>query len=254
MMIAEMTPLQIAARKHREADMLRSGTYGRMNGHFRGCSVGCFAYELAPDHFRGGAWDGSNLHKIVADAAGYPEWLARLQDALFEGLPAGECEDWHVQIADALAARGREWPIVLHAVHAAILRISYRTAGPAQDAVQTVLDLHERAVRGEDASDDEWIAAESAAESAAWSAAERAAWSAAWNAARSAARSAAWSAAWSAAERAAESAAWNAARSAAESAAWNAARSAAWSAAERAAESAAYQEIRDGVLAAIVSE
>jgi hypothetical protein len=165
--------LQIATRAHRDADMLRSGFYGEKNGKFHGCSVGCLAYEIAPRQFtKAHGWTADNLHALVGDHYGYPEWLARLQDQIFENL-GDERNDWHVQIADAIAERKRDWQIVLHAVHAGILRISYRTAGSAQGVVQTVLDLHERAIRGETVAADEW--------------------SAAWSAARSAARSAAWS-------------------------------------------------------------
>ena len=175
--IVEMTPMQIAARRHRDADMLRPGSYGEMNGKFHACSIGCFAYEVAPERFSASAgWIDDEQHRIVAEAYDYPEWLARLQDAVFEGLPPEARLDWHVQIADAIAARKRDWRTILHAVHAAILRVSYRTAGSASDAVRTVLDLHERAAEGEAISDAAWSAAESAAESAAWSAA----WSAAY--------------------------------------------------------------------------
>lgn len=178
--IDEITPMQIAARRHRDADMLRSGTYGEMNGRFHACSIGCFAYEVAPERFSASAgWRDDDHHRIVAEAYGYPEWLARLQDTVFEGLPPEARLDWHVQIADAIAARKRDWRTILHAVHAAILRVSYRTAGSASDAVRTVLDLHEKAAEGEAIPDEEWSAARSAAESATWSVARSVAESAA---------------------------------------------------------------------------
>jgi hypothetical protein len=226
------------AKVHFEMDMLLKGTYGRTNdaGDFRGCSVGCHLSHINPgmspvdiDHL-------IDKHKHVADYYEYPEWLALLQDTVFEGLPNGESAKWHVQLAEAIAARNGaiDWQETLHRVHVGILRISYNTAGTAQEVVQSVIDLHERAAAGEAIGDELW----SAARSAAWSAAE----SAAESAARSAARSAAWSAA--------ESAAWSAAESAAESAAWSAAESAA----ESAARSAAFQEIRDAILDAIANK
>ena len=214
------------AKIHYAADMLLKGTYGNdVSGEFRGCSVGCLLAHIKPG-LSAGAIDGlSHKHKIVADYYGYPEWLALLQDTIFEGLPNGESAEWHVQLAEAIASRGGviNWQETLHRVHIGILRVSYHTAGSAQPVVQAVIDLHEAAIRG-DSPD-----------------------GAAWSAARSAARSAAELAAWSAAE----SAAWSAAESAARSAAWSAAESAARSAAWSAAESAAFQEIRDAVLDAI---
>ena len=176
-----------AAEKHRAIDgMLRAGTYAEKNGAFHGCSIGCFAYEIDPDR------EDFAAHKTVSDFYEYPEWLARLQDTLFEEL-GDERDDWHVQIARAIRAfklGGGDWQVALHKIHAGILEISLRTAGSASEEVGAVRDLHGKAARGEEVSDNEW----SAARSAAWSAVESAAESAAW----SAARSAAWSAAWSA--------------------------------------------------------
>lgn len=199
------------SRAHYAADMLLKGTYGDVEqGHFKGCSVGCHLKHIDPN------FDGDNIedkHSIVAEHYGYPAWLAHLQDAVFEGLPNGESARWHVQLAETIHALpdGYDWQAAMHRAHVAILRISYRTAGSAQDAVKAVIDLHERAARGEVIEDGEWSAAYSAADSAAYLAA------------------------YLAADLAADSAA----RSAADSAAYSAARS------------AAYQEIRDGVLSAL---
>ena len=83
------------AKRHLAADMLVAGTYGNGNdGHFRGCSVGCFAHEIDPK--------GSNYHEIVAEDAGWPAWLVYLSDTLFEGLPPGEREPFHVQLREAV--------------------------------------------------------------------------------------------------------------------------------------------------------
>lgn len=244
-----LTPMQIATRRHRDADMLRAGTYARVEDDgWHGCSVGCLAHDLEP------SWDHYEIavrgHALVAETYGYPEWLARLQETVFEGLPRDARPNWHVDLADAIAERGRDWGTILHAIHAAILRLSLRTAGEAADAVQTVLTLHERAAAGEPIAAVDWSAARSAAEaterstsrlserSAAEAAAESAdstAWSvgSAELAARLAVRSA-WSAVWLAAEAVAELAA----------------RLVAWSAAE-AAWPAAYQKIAMATLSEI---
>jgi hypothetical protein len=249
---AQKDELLAQAKAHYAADMLLKGTYADDEAEtFRGCSVGCHIHHIRPDWDADDIRTSGRLHELVAEHYGYPAWLALLQDTIFEGLPNGESAKWHVQLAETLHALpdDHDWTLALHRAHAAILRVSYRTAGEAQDAVHRVLELHEKAANGEDVTEEMWSAARSAAWSAAWSAARSAARSA-WSAARSA-----WSAArsaWSAkrsAESAAESAAWSA-----ESAAWSAAESAAWSAArsaESAAESAAYQEIRDAVLGAL---
>ena len=224
---------------HRDADMLVSGTYGQTaGGAFRGCSVGCMAHDIAPkrrDH-----------HEVVAEDAGWPEWLVRLNDSIFEGLPTGKRENFHVELREAIAPGvdlesvrpmlairridrlitlqngnlGRGVDDVVNQTIAALQQVRRAHEAEIGDNVCLLADAEKTAA---------WSAesARSAAESAAWSAA---AWSA-WSAAESA-RSAAWSAAESARSAAwsAESAAWSAAWSAesAESAARSAARSAAW--------------------------
>lgn len=234
------------AEKHREQDMLIRGAYGQLNGSFRGCSIGCFAHEIHPD------FDGDNYsspHKIVADEFNYPEWLAHLQDRVFEGLPEDEAIDWHVQLATVLSKLPDDfdWKIALHKVHISILEIALPSTGSAIEAVQAAINLHKQEIESGDV--EPAAADRSAARSAA--AAESVA------AATAAARSAAWSVA--AATASAESVAWSADRSAAAAAA--AARSAvaaaaaaeSESAAAAAARSAAYQEIRNAVLGVLIS-
>src|SRR5690242_11811924 len=93
------------ARHHYEADMLLAGTYGEQNGGtFRGCSIGCMAHDIKP-----GATD--DLHAIVAEHAGWPEWLARLNDSIFEGLPQGERERFHVELREAVPVGANLEPV-----------------------------------------------------------------------------------------------------------------------------------------------
>ena len=188
----DLTEMQRATRRHVKLDALLAGTYGDSNGSWKGCSVSCLAHDLEP------LWSADRIsqegHELIANAYDYPVWLARLQDAVFEGLPSNRRASWHVLLADAIAARKRDWETIEHAVQASILRISYVTAGVARQVVQRVIDLHEAAIAGGIVSSEDWSAARSArsARSAAWSAAESAR-SAAWSA-RSAAKSAAKSA------------------------------------------------------------
>lgn len=214
------------SKAHFAADMLRKGFYAiEYAEQFKGCSVGCHLHYIKPELGDQAISNMANKHAIVAEHYGYPEWLARLQDQIFEGLPNGESAKWHVQLAETLAKLPPRynWQLALHRVHVAILRISYKTAGSMQAMVKQVLDLHERAATGERVSDELWSAARSTARNTAWNVA--------FSAAESAARSAAWSAAWNAPDSASESAAWSAANSV--------------------PESAAYQKIRDGVLEAL---
>lgn len=238
------------SRAHYAADMLLKGTFGtEKTGTFRGCSVGCHLHHINPEH------RASGKHAAVANYYGYPEWLARLQDSIFEGLPDDECNRWHLQLAETLYTLpdDYDWQAAMHRVLVAILRVALQHAGKAAPVVQTVIDLHERAARGETVTDKEWQKAERAAALTAERAARVAAWATAWAAARAAGWAAGWTAARAAGWAAARAAAWAASRAAGWAAraalAERAARTA-W-AAHAAAEAASYQQIRDGVLAAL---
>lgn len=181
------------AEHHAEADMLMSGTYGTGAGaEFRGCSVGCFAYDINRQTDELGNW-----HETVADARGLPEWLIRLQDSLFEGLPQAERAGFHVELARRIPVGVNLEPVqhwlaiaridrMLTALRASLVAKHAHGAHEAIEQTVAALEVgrraHEAAAGGNAC---ELPAAESAAESAARSA-ESAAWSAAWNAERDA--------------------------------------------------------------------
>ena len=139
---------QLAA--HREADEFIQGTYWEDG---KGCAVGCLTHD--PD---GG-------HEQYPDRWGIPEWLAHLEDRVFEGLPADQARLWPerfmsaipvgVEVTDELAhvmARGRL---------AALLELApswpESCRGQVSDAIRLVMEAR---------TDEE----RSAAEAAAWSA------------------------------------------------------------------------------------
>ncbi len=216
-------------QKHRKADQMIKGTYGEGSGkNFKGCAVGCSINSI--NILRGKRYQRNN-HKVYETELGIPEWLARLEDTIFEGLPTDKSKLWPEQfikaIPEGVDLEPIKWKFSAYLMRENIdrvlsLDIPDELKEQVVKSIRQVLSVHETAIKT--GSWDE-SAAESAAWSAAWSA-ESAAWSAAWSAG-SAAESAAWSAgsaawsAWSAAESAAESAAWSAG-SAAESA-WSAA-------------------------------
>ncbi len=170
------------AKRHRDADMLISGTYGAIvDDHWKGCSVGCFAREFGCTELE----NDQNIHAFVSEKTGVPIWAILLQDTIFENLPMPKSREWHVQIAEAYM-KVSDWQLALHRVHETILKTAIRTSGETKYVVQRVLELHTKAAQGDEIHPSEW----SAARSAAWSAARSAAWSAAGSAAWSAARSA----------------------------------------------------------------
>jgi hypothetical protein len=172
---------------HRKADELIQGASGA-NG--KGCAVWC---TLDKYH-----------HKSYETELGIPEWLARVEDVIFEGLNKKRSQKWPEQFLKAINLGADlskvEAPFTIFVLKSNLNNFDTEKYPDIKAAIERCIELYE-------IGDLEPSAAWSAAESAAWSAAESAAWSAA--------RSAAESAAWSAARSAAESAAWSAARSAA---------------------------------------
>src|SRR6059036_1776153 len=90
------------ARKHREEDRYIAGSYAKGKGDdWRGCSIGCSVRSLQllgrlPSDFH------NNYHAGLAVALGWPEWLVRLQDTLFEGLLPSERPAWTETLAQAV--------------------------------------------------------------------------------------------------------------------------------------------------------
>ena len=232
-----LTPL---AEAHRAADMLAAGTFGETNddGHWNGCSIGCFAREIG--HNEG------DIHAAVADHFGTPRWWMHFQDAMFEGLPEPDRYDWHVlasRLIDAAHAQGNfDWDRLGYLVRMVAVEEARSHAASDQtdvlEAIDGVLTLLCRAERGGVVGRDDWLEAERRA--------ERAATAASANAASAASADAAWAASANAAS--AEGAAW-AASAASANAAW-----AAWTEgvarAARAARAASWRRMRDGVVAA----
>jgi len=78
--------------KHRIQDQIIQGTYGEEeNGKWKGCAVGCSIHSL---NLRLGKDLDTSNHKVYETELGIPEWLARLEDRIFEGLPKEEAVLW----------------------------------------------------------------------------------------------------------------------------------------------------------------
>ena len=206
---------------HQEADELVHGRYWEGG---KGCAVGCTVH--------------SSDHRAYETELGMPEWLARLEDKIFEGMSNAVSRRFPLRLLSAIPVGFAEWDRLYHDFCAFLLRDICefdRTKYPdAAVAVDDIVRLHEQMTESDDPT---WSAARSAAESATWMAqsaalsAAEAAWLA--ESAADAAEAAAWS------TRSAAEAAWSAAE-AARSAAYSAAKSATWS-----ARSAAYDRMGD---------
>jgi len=89
------------AKKHLAQDQLVANTYGQFEWQkFKGCSVGCMAQDIKHDWSF--APESELPHTIVAESAGWPMWLVYLNDDIFEGLPEGEREVFHVKLREAI--------------------------------------------------------------------------------------------------------------------------------------------------------
>jgi hypothetical protein len=219
-------------RAHQKADEIVKGQYWTEG---KGCAVGCTIH--------------SSSHNAYETELGIPEWLARVEDVIFEGLPNDRAQKWPSQFLNAIKVGADvnkvEAPFVIFILESLFSTFDTEKYLDVKKAIEGCIELYKE---GDLAPSDRWNAARNAARNAAESAARNAARNAAESAARNAAESAARNAAESAARNAAENAARNAAWSAAESAAWNAARNAAESAAWNAAWSAAYVKFADKLL------
>jgi hypothetical protein len=180
-------------RAHREADNLVRGQ-GWENG--RGCAVGCTleAYD----------------HSRYPTELGIPEWLARVEDTLFEGMPKKKAMLWPERFLAAIQPgvdlEKVKAPFLIFILESALTSFDHEKYPDCKKAIGDVIAL--------------WRLGETDLEEFA-----RAAWTA-----RAAARAAE-------AAEAAEAAAW-----AAEAAAW-AARAAAW-----AARAATYEKFADELI------
>ncbi len=222
-------------RAHQKADNFISGSYWNERAK-KGCAVGCSLESISRIKKIKFSF---NDHSMYAKHLGIPEWLAHVEDTIFEGVSIERSKRWPVEFAEAIN-EGADLEKIKTPFLIFILQNSLVSIENVQFDALKFPDV-KASIEQTKIAVTQMIEAQQSENAEKISAAESAAWSAARSAARSAAESAAWSAAESAAESAAWSAAWSA-RSAAESAR-SAAESAAWS-----ARSAAYEKYADHLL------
>ena len=150
-------------KAHHEADEIIQGT-GWENG--RGCAVGCTLNNYS--------------HVAYEDELGLPEWLAYLEDRIFEGLPAVEAKQFAVDFLNAVPVGADVSEVRFKLAAQRLKRERPRQAtNPAEYAEECVLAIDlviaycENVGRTSEQRSAARLAARSAAESA-----ESAAWSA----------------------------------------------------------------------------
>ena len=152
--------------KHEALDALVKGSYGRMNGHFKGCAIGCSHYSLqvlqgkTPRAAAVAAEKGD--HASVAKDLGWPLWLAYLEDNLFERLPDDLSKTWPRRLAEAIpvgvtvpdlvVAKILRWTLLdarFGVVHTAATE-------SGKTVVRTMGALFDRTIAGENVPEAEW--------------------------------------------------------------------------------------------------
>jgi hypothetical protein len=91
-------------KKHQSADAFLRGTYSHIEknkvGNFRGCAVGCSLHSVARVKKLKNVKYGD--HKAYEEHLGIPEWLARVEDRIFEGVSNERAKTWPVEFASAI--------------------------------------------------------------------------------------------------------------------------------------------------------
>ena len=162
--------------KSRKLDMVLQGTYGQQNGRWRGCAVACSLRSL--DILKGRKPKVEyNDHPRFEREGLWPEWLARLEDAIFENLPQEQALLWPEKLAKAVPVgvdiEPVKWKFCAFLLsenieRVLVLDIKAELKEQVVSAIRQVLAIHENAI-----STGVWN--ESAARSAEMSAAESAA-------------------------------------------------------------------------------
>lgn len=164
-------------KKHQEQDQLIKGSYEEINGKFKGCAVGCTIDSI--NVILGKSYKTSE-HKVFEESIGVPEWLARLQDSLFEALPDNESSQFAVDFLSSIPVGVNlnpiKWKLCSFILKEGIDRmllqpnLSDKLRERVVQSMRGVLNLHESAINTGEWDIKSASAARSAAESAAWSA------------------------------------------------------------------------------------
>ena len=176
---------------HQQMDNFEKGTYGDLES-VNACSVGCALKSVSKlKNIR----LSTNDHQEFENHLGVPEWLARLNDQLFEGVSLERSKMWPVEFSEAIN-EGADLDKVKTPFLCFVLRNTIESMDAVKYDIENNPDVTKAILGSKDAVNQMIDALESGDESkisAAWSAARSA------ESAAESARSAAWSAARSAA-------------------------------------------------------
>lgn len=155
--------LLVEIENHRAADAIIAGTYGRMYADgWKGCAVGCSLRSL--DIARGREPDVYNKdHGRFETELGIPRILAKLEDHIFEGMPASERPMWPGRFAAAIAPGAdlsMVWPrFAVWMLDDPEHGVSRFTEGATREKIAAVANLYRRICDGGEVTREEWTAA-----------------------------------------------------------------------------------------------
>jgi hypothetical protein len=188
---------------HRAADRIVQGRYWERG---KGCAIGCSIESMRVLSERNDL--AHDNHAVYEEMIGVPRVLARLEDGIFEGLPANVAQSWPGRFAAAIrpgSDLSRVWPQfavwLLIDPNDGVIR--FARTNKARGAIQHVADLYRRQLDGTVVELSEWQNASAAyADADAYAAADPAADAAAYAVgdAYAAADAAAYAAAYAAAD------------------------------------------------------
>ena len=126
---------------HRCQDQIVQGHYWEQdNSEYCGCIIGCLTHD---------ANNGGDIHEKTEQQLGIPEWLARLIERIFEGLPAKDAPNFAVTITKAVPVGFDKWDNLRHDFLAWLLIDSEQGATRqgkvflgVEEAIKTPAHLH----------------------------------------------------------------------------------------------------------------
>ncbi len=85
------------AKRHEKLDAWVTGDYEQKNGVVKHCSIGCVRFAL-------GLQSNIGEHGQLVDPTGVPEYILRMSDQIFEGLPESKRGTWTRRLWSAIPA------------------------------------------------------------------------------------------------------------------------------------------------------
>ena len=145
-------------KKHKEMDAFEKGHYGQGfemgDENFKGCAVGCSLRSVALEL---GINIDTGKHVHYEKYLGVPEWLARVEDRIFEGLPLSRAKRWPIEFGEAIN-KGAELdkvkaPFLIFVLESCFEYVQDKKFKQQREGLERVVKLWQR----EDLYSDEWL-------------------------------------------------------------------------------------------------